>query len=182
MSGIYALQFATPLAAKGSALFRRIKALSIKSKLEERTKASIYLVFFVVLAPILFAFNSYRIEMPIDQEITITHNQKETIEDAAVFNMVEESPELVGGIASLQPHLKYPDEAKRKGVEGKVMIQFIVDEAGRVLEPKVIRGIGSGCDQAALEAVKNLRFIAGKQSGKKVKVRYTLPVAFKLNQ
>lgn len=98
-----------------------------------------------------------------------------------VFVVVERMPELIGGIAAVQEKIVYPEIAKLAGVEGRVFVEFIIDEHGNVLNPRIVRGIGGGCDEAALAAVKQVKFRPGMQRGKPVRVRYTLPVMFKLN-
>ena len=97
-----------------------------------------------------------------------------------IFVVVENMPELIGGIEGLQKRVKYPEIAKKAGVEGTVFLQFIVDENGNVVDPAVIKGIGAGCDEAALEAIRTAKFKAGKQRGKPVKVKFSLPVRFRL--
>ena len=99
-----------------------------------------------------------------------------------VFVVVEEMPELIGGLAALLREIKYPVIAKRAGVEGRVIVQFIVAEPGRVGESKVVRGIGAGCDEEALRALHTRRFRPGKQRGKAVRVKMSLPVTFRLGQ
>jgi protein TonB len=89
-------------------------------------------------------------------------------------------PELIGGIQGLQKRVKYPEIAKKAGVEGTVFLQFVVDEKGNVVDPAVVKGIGAGCDEAALEAIKTAKFKPGKQRGKPVKVKFSLPVRFRL--
>ena len=96
------------------------------------------------------------------------------------FVVVEEMPELIGGLASIQRQVEYPEMARRAGIEGRVYIQFIVNENGDVEDPRVIRGIGGGADEAALEAVKQARFKPGVQRGRPVRVQYSLPVVFRL--
>ncbi|MFV1885473.1 MAG: energy transducer TonB, partial [Balneola sp.] len=93
---------------------------------------------------------------------------------------VEEMPKLVGGLASIQSKVKYPEMARKAGIEGRVTLQFIVNEEGRVENPRVIRGIGGGCDEAALEAVKMAEFTPGVQKGEPVRVQYSLPIIFRL--
>jgi protein TonB len=97
-----------------------------------------------------------------------------------IFVVVENMPELIGGIEGLQKRVKYPEIAKKAGVEGTVFLQFIVDENGNVVDPAVIKGIGAGCDEAALEAIRTAKFKAGRQRGKPVKVKFSLPVRFRL--
>ncbi len=96
------------------------------------------------------------------------------------FVAVEEMPEPIGGLYAIQSKIKYPEEAKRNGVEGKVFIQAFIDETGNVVEAKVIKGVGHGLDEAALEAVKQTKFTPGKQKGKPVKVQVSIPIVFKL--
>jgi TonB family protein len=101
--------------------------------------------------------------------------------DADTFVIVEQMPELIGGLASIQQTLRYPELAKRAGIEGRVFVQFIVDEQGNVVDPEVVRGVGSGLDAAALDAVRGARFKPGVQRGQAVRVRMSLPITFRLN-
>ena len=96
------------------------------------------------------------------------------------FVAVEEMPEPIGGIGAIQSKIVYPEIAKRAGVQGRVYVKAYVDEAGRVTKVELIRGIGAGCDEAAMDAVKSVMFKPGKQRGKPVKVQVTVPVLFKL--
>jgi protein TonB len=88
-------------------------------------------------------------------------------------------PELIGGIKGLQSKIVYPEIARRVGVEGKVIVQAIVDETGKVVSVNTIKGIGSGCDEVAMDAVRNSKFTPGKQRGKTVKTQVTIPIVFK---
>ena len=97
-----------------------------------------------------------------------------------IFVVVEQMPELIGGLGEIQKKIKYPEIARKAGVEGRVIIQFIVDEGGNVSEPAVVRGIGAGCDEEALRVVRDAKFKPGKQRGKSVKVKMSLPITFKL--
>jgi len=96
------------------------------------------------------------------------------------FMAVEEMPELQGGIASLQKKVNYPEMARKAGIEGRVVIQFIVNENGEVEDPHVIRGIGGGCDKEALRVVKEAKFKPGRQRGEPVRVQFSLPITFRL--
>lgn len=98
-----------------------------------------------------------------------------------IFEVVEQMPSLQGGLAALQNSISYPEMARRAGIEGRVHVQFVVDEQGRPSEVRVIRGIGGGCDEAAVEAVRRARFTPGLQRGRPVKVRMSLPVTFRLS-
>jgi TonB family protein len=101
-------------------------------------------------------------------------------EEAEIYLVVEEDPELIVGLEGLQRGLLYPEIARKKGIEGRVFVQFVVDEKGNVIDPIVTRGIGGGCDEAALEAVRKAKFNPGKQRGRPVKVQYSIPVTFRL--
>jgi protein TonB len=101
-------------------------------------------------------------------------------EEEDFFVVVEQMPAPIGGIGAVQKLVKYPEMARRAGIEGRVTVQFIVNEAGQVENPRVIRGIGGGCDEAALEAVKKAKFTPGMQRGRPVRVQFSLPVIFRL--
>lgn len=117
------------------------------------------------------------------KEIKIEADPEPVAEE--IFDVVEESPEYEGGMkemyAFLYANMKYPPMARESGVQGKVYVQFIVEKSGKVTDVQVLRGIGSGCDEEAVRVVKMMPdWKPGKQRGKPVKVRYKLPVTFKL--
>ncbi len=111
--------------------------------------------------------------------ITPPVENKKIEEEPAFFVAVEEMPQLIGGIKGLQSKIVYPEIASRIGVEGKVIVQAIVDESGNVISTKVLKGIGSGCDEVAMDAVNSSKFKPGKQRGKTVKTQITIPITFK---
>jgi periplasmic protein TonB len=106
--------------------------------------------------------------------------EKKVDEEPTYFVAVEEMPEPIGGIQAIQSKIIYPEIAKRAGVEGKVYVLAFVDETGTVTNAKVIKGLGAGCDEAALSAVKQTKFKPGKQRGKAVKVQVSIPIVFRL--
>lgn len=79
---------------------------------------------------------------------------------------------------------RYPQQARRKGIEGRVFVEFIVDKVGTLTEFKVVKGIGAGCDEVAMSVVaesqKRAKWRPGIQRRKFVKQKYTLPLIFKL--
>lgn len=101
-------------------------------------------------------------------------------EEQEIFVVVENSPELIGGLAALQGEVEYPEFAKKAGIEGRVFVQFVVDESGNVQNPKVTRGVHKLLNEEAIRAVKKMKFKPGKQRGKAVKVQMSLPVTFRL--
>lgn len=106
--------------------------------------------------------------------------EEEKEEEPEIFVIVEQMPELIGGLAAIQKKITYPEIAKKAGVEGRVIVQFVVDEQGNVADPQVVRGIGAGCDEEAVRAVQQAKFTPGQQRGKAVKVKMSLPITFKL--
>lgn len=106
--------------------------------------------------------------------------KEEENEEPVFFVAVEEMPEPIGGIEAIQAKIAYPQIAQRAGVQGRVFINAFVDENGVVNKVELLKGIGGGCDEAAIEAVMATKFKPGKQRGKPVKVQVTVPVLFKL--
>ncbi|MDO1444778.1 TonB family protein [Rhodocytophaga aerolata] len=101
------------------------------------------------------------------------------------FIVVENPPMPEGGFDGfgkyLQKNLKYPEQARRMNVEGKVFVQFVIDKDGSPTDITVLKGIGSGCDEEAVRVIKNMpKWTPGKQRGRPVKVKMSLPVVFKL--
>ncbi|MDZ7658356.1 energy transducer TonB [Fodinibius sp.] len=124
-------------------------------------------------------------EINIDAEINMDEplpepEEPQQEEEEDFFVAVENMPELKGGLGALQQKINYPDMARKAGIEGRVIIQFIVNEKGEVENPRVIRGIGGGCDKEALRVVKQAEFEPGRQRGNPVRVQYSLPITFKL--
>lgn len=94
------------------------------------------------------------------------------------YVIVEQMPELIGGLGSLQKEVKYPERALRANIQGRVYVQFVVNERGEVENPRVMRGIGGGCDEEAIRVVKMAKFTPGMQRGRPVRVQFNLPVIF----
>ena len=106
-------------------------------------------------------------------------------EPEKVFTSVEQMPQFPGGDAALMKylssHIQYPAMAAENNVQGKVILQFVVEKDGRVGEVKVARSVDKDLDKEAVRVVKSLpKFTPGRQNGQAVRVWYTLPVQFKL--
>ena len=102
-----------------------------------------------------------------------------------VFQVVEKMPEFEGGVENmmkfLQQNIKYPEEAKKSGTQGRVIVQFVVEKDGSVTDAKVVRSVSPELDAEALRVVKSMpKWIPGEQRGEKVRVQFTLPVMFKM--
>lgn len=91
-------------------------------------------------------------------------------------------PEIVGGPDALYERVVYPEEARDAGIEGRVLVQFVVDEGGAVTEAHVLQSPDPRLSSAALDAVRGVRFTPGRENGQPVRVQLTLPIAFSLGE
>ena len=104
-----------------------------------------------------------------------------------IFRSVEQMPQFPGGEAALmeylQQHINYPPMAAANNVQGRVVVQFVVDKIGKVNEVKVVRSVDEELDKEAVRVCKLLPdFIPGRQHGTAVSVWYTLPISFILTK
>ena len=102
-----------------------------------------------------------------------------------IFEVVEQNPSFPGGEAELMKwlhkNLKYPPVAQENGIQGKVYIQFVVNKDGSIVDPKIIRSADTSLDKEAMRVVQAMpKWTPGRQRGKAVRVRFTLPVTFRL--
>lgn len=106
--------------------------------------------------------------------------------DNTIFTIVEEMPQFPGGgesalLSYVSKNIKYPPLARENNITGTVYVTFVVDKDGKVKDPKLLRGIGGGCDEEALRVVKSMPdWKPGRQNGRNVAVQYNLPVRFSL--
>jgi TonB family protein len=103
-----------------------------------------------------------------------------------IFQVVEEMPEFPGGqdemVKYLVANIKYPDEAKTKGITGTVFVTYVVETDGSISTVKILRGIGGGCDEEAIRVVSGMpKWKPGKQRGENVRVQFNLPIKFSLD-
>lgn len=136
-------------------------------------------------------------EIEVDLDIDITDETEinaliesdepmDEFDENAIFHFVEHQPSFDGGYAAFYKYinqkLRYPSQARRMGIEGKVFLNFIIDKEGNITNVKVTRGIGAGCDEAAIKVLQNApKWNPGKQRGIAVKVSMSLPITFKLS-
>ena len=116
---------------------------------------------------------------PVSPESLTPQNSESSPQDD-FFVVVEKMPELIGGLGSIQQKMRYPEMARKAGIEGRVYVQFVVDENGNVVDPQILRGIGGGADEEAIRVVSQAKFKPGMQRGKPVRVKYSLPILFSL--
>lgn len=132
------------------------------------------------------------IEVELDVEVTEETIVEEIVFEEApeeenvdeIFTIVEESASFPGGLSAwakyLSNEMKYPRQAQRMGIEGRVFVQFIVERDGSLTDVKVVKGIGAGCDEEAMRVIKNgPKWKPGKQRGKPVRQKYIQNIQFK---
>lgn len=111
---------------------------------------------------------------------------EEASDEIPVFQVVEEMPEFPGGMGEclkfLGKNIKYPVEAQKAGVQGKVIVQFVVEKDGNIANPKVVRSIDPDLDGEAIRVISIMpKWKPGMQKGQPVRVKYTVPVTFRLD-
>jgi protein TonB len=135
-------------------------------------------------------------EIKVDFDVEVT--EQTTVEDLQIveveqpkenpdeiFLVVEEAATPRGGMEAfykfVREKMKYPAQARRMGIEGKVFVEFVVNRDGSIVDVKAIKGIGAGCDEEAVRVVQSMpAWSPGKQRGKPVRQRMVLPITFKL--
>ena len=116
-----------------------------------------------------------------DKRGKTTQTRKDTATDDKVYEVCEQMPIFEGGDAALlkylRENLKYPDKTKDRGVQGRLVIGFIVEKDGSLTDVKVLRAVDIAIDAEVLRVVKGMpKWIPGRQNGKRVRVRYLLPI------
>ncbi|MFP4506913.1 MAG: TonB family protein [Cyclobacteriaceae bacterium] len=174
-----------------SRTIKRIKMMKLTNQQTPRYK---YFLALPLLMLMVFTFScqedsemSKLDKLQGQYETAETEEEKLMLSDAdEVFMVVENQPAPEGGMEEfykyLMNNLKYPEQAKAAGIEGKVFVQFVVDTDGSITDVKAIKGIGAGCNAEAERVLKEAApWNPGTQKGKFVKVRMVLPITFKLD-
>ena len=143
-----------------------------------------YALFVPLAAALLIASNISCISSEKQEEIS--EKQESRAAEGEVFQVVEEMPEFPGGMAEcmkwLGQNIKYPAEAKEKDVQGRVIVQMVVEKDGTITNAKVVRGVDPLLDAEALRVVnQSPKWKPGMQKGEAVRVKYTLPIMFRLS-
>ena len=158
-------------------LKKRIRMMTIKKSSQWKRLWALAVVPVVALALLAFA-------NPSNGTASVVANRAPA-QDNKVYETVEQMPEFPGGmealISFLQENVKYPEQAAKNNVQGRVMVQFVVDKTGQVGNVKVVRSVSEELDAEAIRVVQSMpNFVPGRQDGKAVSVWYTLPISFKL--
>lgn len=121
-------------------------------------------------------------EEPVSGDLT---EAEEATAEQTVYDVVEQMPEFPGGNAKLknylEDHLQYPKVAQENGTQGRVIVQFVVNTDGSISDAQVARSLDTYCDEEALRLINNMpRWTPGQTGGKNVRVKYVVPITFKL--
>ncbi len=149
------------------------------------------LLIFPFVAAIFFLqscnITTEEVSAPATEENVKTTPTETPAESDPIFMAVEESPEFPGGTSELmkflQNNLKYPENAKAKGIQGTVFVSFVVEKDGSISNSSILRGIENGADldAEAIRVVKMMpNWVPGKQRGEAVRVQFTLPIRYVL--
>ena len=119
------------------------------------------------------------------EDIAAPEPPKHVVEETKVFTVVEQMPMFPGGDAALMSYLskniQYPAVAAENGVQGRVVVGFVVERDGSITDVNILRGVDPSLDREAMRVVKSMpRWTPGKQNGSAVRVKYQVPVAFRL--
>ena len=137
------------------------------------------------------AFGQTNFDQGTDDRNVVREHKEEIIveekkpEKEEVFRAVEQMPQFPGGNAALfeylSKHIKYPVIAEENGIQGRVIVTFVVERDGSITDVKVVKSVDPSLDKEAQRVVKSMpRWIPGKQNGSAVRVKYTVPVTFRL--
>ena len=171
-------------------LYNNFNVSQIKSRIimmnkkRTRTAGRIKYALFVPLAAALLLASNISCTSTETQEANTEVMESRAVE-GEVFQVVEEMPEFPGGMAEcmkwLAQNIKYPAEAQEKGIQGRVIVQMVVEKDGTITHAKVVRGVDPLLDTEALRVVNSSpKWKPGKQNGEAVRVKYTLPIMFRL--
>ena len=119
------------------------------------------------------------------EDIAAPEPPKHVVEETKIFTVVEQRPMYPGGDAALMGYLrdniKYPTVAAENGVQGRVVVGFVVERDGSITDVNILRGVDPSLDREAMRVVKSMpRWNPGKQNGSAVRVKYQVPVSFRL--
>lgn len=137
------------------------------------------------------AVGAFNVEGQEEAEHVLKVNEKivdevpEVVEDTHVFEVVEQMPQFPGGDAALMQylssHIHYPAVAEENGIQGRVVCTFVVEKNGSITDVRVVRSVDAALDREAQRVIRSMpAWIPGKQNGAPVRVKYTVPVTFRL--
>ena len=195
LQSTYPKQAAANLYSNFNVLPLKKRIMMLNKKRSRSTLIWKYLMFVPVIAMLCMIVNCTNVqdEKAVETEkATVSATDEMQTESAAktnsdeVFDSVEQMPEFPGGMQALMSYLKdtikYPEQAKKDGIQGRVIVQFIVEKSGKVTDIHVVRGIDPILDEEAARVVAAMPdWKPGMNHGEAVNVKYTIPVNFKLD-
>ena len=121
----------------------------------------------------------------LKQNQVVVEKVEEKEEETKIFEVVEQMPQVPGGDAALMQylssHIKYPVVAEENGIQGRVVCTFVVERNGSITDVRVVKSVDPSLDKEAVRVIKGMpSWIPGKQNGSAVRVKYTVPVTFRL--
>ena len=121
-----------------------------------------------------------------EPEVMAQTQKDDYVDEDRVYDVVDQMPQFPGGHEKLKEFIeknkRYPKSLQDRGIQGRVVVTFVVKKTGRISHAKVVRGVDPALDKEALRVVRKMpRWIPGKMGGKNVDVKYTIPVDFRLH-
>lgn len=174
LAAISVAAFAHKEVSKPLEKLSEVKVSDLSSYVEQKVDKSTHLSSIVI--------KNNNLQQPKKKKVVTTTT---TDLDNSVYEMVEDMPKYPGGqgklILFLQNNIKYPESCAKNNIQGRAIVQFIVDKTGLVRDAKIMRHVNPELDAEALRIVNAMpRWIPGKENGKAVSVKYTLPISFAL--
>lgn len=136
--------------------------------------------------PETIAARIYKIAKQMSKTNEESHDDTSSSQyEEKVYDVVEQMPQFRGGQAALfeyfSKNIQYPEDAKREGIQGRNVVTFIVENDGSISNCKIVYSLYPSLDKEAIRLVENMpKWIAGRQNGKNIRVKYTIPVTFRL--
>ena len=141
---------------------------------------------FILLLAIFFGFLGFGQVRPLTPE-DVPEDVKKVVDCSSLTFVVMKQPEFPGGNTAmmkfLSDNIKYPVIAQENGIQGRVITNFVVERDGSITDVQVVRGVDPSLDKEAIRVIQSMpKWKAGRQRGSAVRVRFTLPVVFRLQQ
>ena len=165
-------------------IFNRLNFMKkMKKKISMWKVASV--ITLVAVAGVLLACEDKNETQDVLDDQTTLESEASANDDSGIYNEVDETASFPGGLNAwgsyIGSNMRYPNQAQRLGVEGRVFVEFVVEKDGSLTDVKVVKGIGAGCDGEAIRVVKNSpNWLPGKINGTPVRQKYIQNILFKL--
>ena len=139
----------------------------------------------VAISSVTFDQGSDEGQQVLKQNEVVVEKVEQKEEETKIFEVVEQMPQFPGGDAALMQylssHIKYPVVAEENGIQGRVVCTFVVERNGSITDVRVVKSVDPSLDKEAVRVIKSMpNWIPGKQNGSPVRVKYTVPVTFRL--